>query len=422
MSVAPPTTSPTDTAPPTTHLGAAAITVLGILTAAAPLAIDMYLPAFPAMATELGTTATGVQLSMTTYLVGLAVGQLIIGPLSDTLGRRRPLLLGTFLAMLAAIAAALAPTATILTAARLIQGLGGAAGLVLARAMISDAERGPRVARLVGILTIIAVIAPVIAPLAGGIIIPTLGWRAVFWVLAALTALTWLGALTLTTETLPITHRTTGGITETMRVARHVLANRTYTANLLVFGFGFAGLFAYISASPFIIQNILGMSETRFALLFALNAIAVTATSAIAASLAGKVAYRTMIGTGLTLMTTAGIGLLLCALGGVPALPTLILFACFQGSLGLVFGNVTTLALAEAGEHAGTGSAFLGFAQFMLAALVSPIVGLWGEGTALPMAIIMVASALIAGGAFLASRPRGGTPATPATPVMVHTH
>lgn len=384
------------------------VAVLVLLTAVAPLSIDMYLPAFPTIGEDLGTTATGVQLSMTAFLIGMALGQLFVGPLSDGIGRRMPLLVGTFVCFVASVLCAVAPSIEVLIGARFLQGLGGAAGVVLARAIVSDTARGALAAKLLGALMIVSVIAPVAAPLAGGAIIASIGWRGVFWIVAGLVLLMLLAAVVVAQESLPSEKRTSGGIPATFRSAREVLANRTYTGYLLTFCLSFAALFAYIAASPFVIQNMLGFSATTFSLLFAVNAVAITVTSAITAALAGKVPYRRMTGWGLTAGTFAAFGLLVCALSGVPTLPTLVLFMLFQGSLGFVFANATTLALAETGRNAGTGSAFLGSLQFLLAALVSPLVGLAGEATAVPMGIVMVTAIVLAGVSFLVLPRRDG--------------
>lgn len=377
------------------------IAVLALLTAVAPLALDMYLPAFPEMAGELGTTASGIQLTLTACLIGLGLGQLFLGPLSDAVGRRRPLLIGSFVCLLASIVCALAPNIEVLTAARFVQGLSGAAGVVLARAIVSDITRGTATAKLLGALMIINVIAPVIAPLTGGAIIASIGWRAVFWVLAALALIMFLGVLTFASESLPESERTRGGTKATMRGAREALANRDYLGYLLTFCFGFAALFAYISASPFVVQNVMGLSAGSYSLIFGLNALVITITSAVAAALAGRVAYRSMIAAGLAVGVLTSACLLVAALNGAPTVPTLLLFAIFQGSMGFVLPNTTALALQETGKNAGTGSAFLGFLQFALAAVVSPLVGLMGEGTAVPMALAMIISIVLSSLAFL---------------------
>ena len=385
------------------------IAVLALLTAVAPLAIDMYLPAFPEIAGELGTSATGVQLTLTTFLLGLGVGQLLIGPISDSVGRRGPLLIGSLVCVGASIACALAPDAAFLAVARAVQGLSGAAGVVLARAMISDTARGAGAARLQGVLMVINVVAPVIAPLSGGAIIAASGWRAVFWGQAGLALVMFFGALVYAQETLPQEQRVRGGVGATLRTVADTLKNRSYLGYLFTFCLSFAALFAYIAASPFVMQGMLGLSSGAYSLLFGLNALVIVITSAVAAALAGKVPYRRMIGTGLTAGFLAAAGLLVLSLDGVPMVATLVLFALFQGSMGLVFSNATALALEQAGANAGTGSAFLGFLQFMLAALISPLVGIGGEGTAVPMGVAMLTLMFLAMAAFTLLRARASS-------------
>ncbi|MEV5650325.1 multidrug effflux MFS transporter [Nocardia sp. NPDC052254] len=370
----------------------ALIAVLALLTAVAPLATDMYLPAFPRMAEDLHTSAAGIQLTLTAFLIGLGLGQLFIGPLSDATGRRRPLLAGSLVCLAAGIVCAVAPNVGVLAGARFVQGLGGAAGIVLARAIISDTARGAAAAKLLGIVMIISVISPVVAPLSGGAIVTAGGWRAVFWALSGLTLLMVAGAALVVRESLPESARTRGGFAATVHGGRVVLGNRNYVGYLLTFCFAFAALFAYISASPFVMQDVMGLSAGVYSMIFGLNALFIVVTSAAATALAGRVSYRAMITAGLAVAAVATIGLFASVLADVPAVPTLVCFALFQGALGLIFSNATALALAETGAHAGTGSAFLGFLQFALAAVVSPLVGLWGEQTARPMAVMMIVS------------------------------
>lgn len=258
-------------------------------------------------------------------------------------------------------------------------------------------------------------IAPVVAPVSGGAIINATGWRIVFAALAVLTLLMFLGAAVFAKESLPVAARTRGGFGATLRSARAVLANRNYTGYLLAFCFSFAAMFAYISASPFVMQDVMGLSTGTYSLLFGLNALVIVVTSSISAALAGRVAYRTMITIGLTSAALATAGVLMAVLLGTPTVPTLVLFAWFQGSMGFIFANATTLALAETDEHAGTGSAFLGFLQFMLAAAVSPLVGLWGETTATPMAVLMLGAVALAVLAYVTlTRANTGGPGSPA--------
>ncbi|WP_127782226.1 multidrug effflux MFS transporter [Rhodococcus sp. X156] len=414
-SAAPPTSAPTR---PRSPVSTPLILILALLTAVSPLATDMYLPAFPEMADELGTSATSIQLTLTAFLLGMGVGQLLIGPLSDSIGRRKPLLVGSVVCLVATVACAVAPNVELLTVARLVQGLSGAAGVVLARAIISDTARGAAAAKLIGVMMVIMVIAPVVAPLAGGAIVASTSWRVVFWALSALTALMLLGAVTLAKETLPPSERHPGGFASVIQGARTVLANRSYVGYLLTFCFSFAALFAYISASPFVVQNVLGFSEGQFSLVFGGNALLVVLTSSVAAALAGRVSYRRMVVGGVTVMTLASVGLLVSALSGLPTVPTLVLFAIFQGSLGFIFSNATALALAQVTSHAGTGSAFLGFVQFLLAAAITPLVGIGGEHTAVPMAVAMLVCTVLSMLAFATLTPRAETPVVEQTEAL----
>jgi DHA1 family bicyclomycin/chloramphenicol resistance-like MFS transporter len=405
------------------------IAVLALLTAVSPLSTDMYLPAFPQMATDLGTSATGIQLTLTTFLVGLALGQLVIGPLSDGTGRRKPLIVGAAVCLLASIATAVAPTIEFLIVARFIQGFSGAAGVVLSRAIIADSAKGVRGAKLLGLMMIIGGIAPVLAPVLGGAIIAGLGWRGVFWVLAFMVALMFVAVLCFIKESLPASGRQSGGVKAMFRSGRTVLSNRNYVGYLVTFCFAFAAMFAYISASPFVLQNILGLSPGTYSLVFGVNSLAIMISAIIATRLAGRVDYRKMLGGGVIALLLTSVALLAVVLIGVSMIPTLVLLFVFQGSVGFIYGNATTLALGEARHHAGTGSAFLGAFQFLLGAVVSPLVGLAGDHDARPMGIAMAAAAAISAAAFfLLTRKRsagatatGGQPA-PAEAIGVAAH
>ncbi|WP_427006044.1 multidrug effflux MFS transporter [Pseudarthrobacter sp. H2] len=401
----------TTTSPPgAAQLPGLVIAVLALLTAVSPLSTDMYLPAFPQMAADLGASATGIQLTLTTFLVGLALGQLVIGPLSDGTGRRKPLIIGAAICLLASIATAVAPTIEFLIVARFIQGFSGAAGVVLSRAIIADSAKGVRGAKLLGLMMIIGGIAPVLAPALGGAIIAGLGWRGVFWVLAFMVALMFVAALCFIKESLPASGRQSGGVKAMFRSGRTVPSNRNYVGYLVTFCFAFAAMFAYISASPFVLQNILGLSPGTYSLVFGVNSLAIMISAIIATRLAGRVAYRKMLGGGVIALLLASVALLAVVMTGVSMIPTLVLLFVFQGSVGFIYGNATTLALGEASHHAGTGSAFLGAFQFVLGAAVSPLVGLAGDHDARPMGIAMaVAAAISAAAFFLLTRHRSAS-------------
>ncbi len=412
-----PAADPADLTDPARHspgLPAPTTVVLAALTAITPLATDMYLPAFPRMATDLGTTASAIQLTLTAFMIGLALGQLVIGPLSDQRGRRGLLLTGTVVCAVAGLVCALAPSIGVLVAARFVQGFGGAAGVVLARAVVADRASGVAAARLFGLMMMIQGVAPVLAPLVGGGLVNALGWRGVFAILATLSTVMVLGVVTKVPETLPVARRTRG-LAAFGRDARAVLTNRHYLGYTATLVLGFATMFAYISASPFVLQNVLGLSVGGYSVAFAANALGLSAVSALSASLVSTVAPRRLLTVGVAAVLVLSVLLLADVLVLDLALwPTLALMFLTVSALGLVFGNATTLATDEVARTAGTGSAIMGAAQFGLAAVVSPLVGLRGEGDALPMALTMLVASALATVA-LVGLTRGRTPAATAS-------
>lgn len=397
-------------------LSPAVTVVLALLTAIAPLATDMYLPAFPQLARDLGTSASAVQLSLTTFMVGLALGQLVIGPLSDQRGRRGLLVAGSAVCAAAGLACALAPSIGFLVAARFVQGFSGAAGVVLSRAVVSDRARGNAAAKLFGVMMLIQGVAPVAAPLLGGTLVTAVGWRGVFAILAGVSALMLVGVLALVPETLPRERRTGGGLAATARDARTVLTNRRFLGWTGALVLGFAAMFAYISASPFVLQNVLGLSVGAYSVAFAANALGLGLVAGLGTALVDRFGARRLLAAGVTAVAVLSVLLLAdVVLLDLPRWPTLVLLFLTVSALGLVFGNATTLATEEAARAAGTGSAVMGALQFGLGALVSPLVGLRGEHDALPMAVTMVVLAL---GAAVAARvaataPRDALPTRP---------
>ncbi|WP_322722956.1 multidrug effflux MFS transporter [Streptomyces phyllanthi] len=370
---------------------------LALAYAVAPLATDMYLSALPRMMNDLGTEATGVQLTLTTFMVGLATGQLVIGPLSDRWGRRRPMLAGTAVSALAGVLCALAPSVEALVAARFVQGFSGAAGIVIARAVISDRAGGSGAARSFGVLMITGGVAPVVAPLVGGALVDPAGWRGIFVVLAGIAVLMFSGVLLLVPETLPARLRRGGGLVTTFRSMGGLLSDRGYVGYTLAYGFGFGVLFSYIAASPFVLQNVYGLSTGTYAVVFAANALGFTSTSAVNRRIVGRFGPRRLLRTGLTVMVTSCA--LLCGLATtgrlpLPAAAALVFVAA--SSLGLVAANATALATVRAPHAAGSASALLGALQYGLGAVVSPLVGLGGESTAVPMTVAMLTSACVA--------------------------
>lgn len=403
--------SPTPAAPagtpattPSSGLPAATTGVLGLLAAVAPFAMDLHLPVLPAMADELGATASQAQLTLTTFLAGLALGQLVFGPISDRWGRRRPMLVGAVVCLVASIACVVAPSIGVLLVARTLQGLGGAAGVVLGRAVIVDRTSGASAARLFAALMAIQGVAPVIAPLVGGPVGERFGWRWIFAILAVLAAAMLVGAIVAVPESLPVERRGTSGAGRFLRDAREVVVAAPYLGYTVAFAASFAAMTAYVSASPFVLQHVLGLSVVQYSLVFAANALFLGVLTVVGGNLAGSIGPRRVLALGLVLMTSATVVLLLVVtLLDAPRWPTLVLLFVAVSSLGLVLSNGAALATAEAAHRAGTGSAVMGALQFTLAAVVSPLVGLRGDDPLL-MAVVMLTCALLAAGALLVAR------------------
>lgn len=372
------------------------IVILGLLTGVTPLATDMYLAAFPAMATELATPAASIQLTLTAFMLGLAIGQFVIGPLSDQWGRKKPLLIGTAICTVSAVVAALAPSIQVLIAARLVMGLAGAAGVVIARSIIIDITSGAQTAKLMNLMMIINGVAPVIAPTVGGIILAFADWRVIFWVLTALLALLSIAVALLVPESLDPARRVSGGLKAVAGSMGTLVTSRRYMGFMLAFVFAFGTMFAYISGSTFALQNILGMSETGYSLVFALNSLGVMIASAAAGKLLDKFTPRGMGTVGVFALLVFALFFLGMALTGLQFLPTLVVLFLLASSMGLILGNLTPLALSEMAKVGGAASALLGSLQFALAGAVSPLVSLAGEASAVPMGITMTVCAVLA--------------------------
>ncbi|MFE9690731.1 multidrug effflux MFS transporter [Micromonospora sp. NPDC005806] len=370
------------------------LVLLGTLTAISPLSLDMYLPAFPAMTRDLGADQAQIQLSLTTCLVGLALGQLVTGPLSDRWGRRRPVLVGVIAYALLGLVCAVAPTAPTLAAARFAQGLAGGMGTVVARAVVRDLYSGREAARYFSQLTLIFGVAPVAAPSVGSLVLRFGSWRAVFLALSAIGLLLAVAVARRLPETLPTERRSTGGLAATARTMRSLAADRVYLGYVLTQAFAFAGLFAYISGSSFVFQDVFGVSGTTFSLCFGLNALALVANGQANARLLDRFSPRRLLVTTLVVNAVAALGVLTGAFVGSLALVAVSLVA-FVGALGMVTPNSTALALEAHPRHAGTAAALLGGVQSVLGALVAPLVGLGGEGSAVPMACVLVATATL---------------------------
>ncbi|MET9776062.1 Bcr/CflA family efflux MFS transporter [Streptomyces sp. NPDC006367] len=401
--------SPAEPASPalraTRRAGLLVTLVLGGLTATPPLAMDMYLPALPEVTDSLHASAATVQLTLTACLAGMALGQIVVGPMSDKWGRRRPLLAGLAVYVVATALCALAPTVELLVAFRLAQGLAGAAAIVIARAVVRDLYDGVAMARFFSTLMLISGVAPVVAPLIGGQILRVTDWRGVFVLLTVVGAL--LGAVVWAKlpETLPKAERHAGGVGDTLRAMRALLADRAFTGYMLAGGFAFAALFAYISASPFVVQEIYGASPQTFSLLFGLNSIGLVAVGQINGKiLVGRVGLDRVLCVGLLIVIAAAAALLLMTLGvfgEVGLAPVAAALFVLMSAMGISLPNTQALALMRVERSAGSASALLGTSSFLIGAVASPLVGIAGEDTALPMAIVQLVAAVVALACFL---------------------
>ncbi|MFF6952314.1 multidrug effflux MFS transporter [Streptomyces iakyrus] len=379
--------------------------LLGSLTATPQLAMDMYLPSLPKVTASLHAPAAIVQLTLTGCLAGMALGQLLVGPMSDRWGRRRPLLAGLVVHVVATALCALAPSVAVLVAFRLLQGLAGAAGIVIARAVVRDLYEGVAMARFFSTLMLVSGFAPIAAPLIGGQILRLTDWRGVFVVLALTgSALTVLVSLKLP-ETLPAHKRHGGGVGEALRGMRTLLADRVFTGYTITGVFAFAALFAYVSASPFVIQEIYGASPQTFSALFGLNAVGLMAVGQINGKvLVGRVGLDKVLAVGLAATALAAALLLMStgALGGTGLVPTAAALFVLVSSMGLTMPTTQALALMRTRREAGAASALFGMSSFLVAAVVSPLAGIAGEHSAVPMAVVQLVAALVAVASFVA--------------------
>ena len=365
------------------------VLILGGLSAFAPLSIDMYLPALPSMARALHTSPSAAQLSLTACLIGLAAGQLLAGPLSDARGRRGPLQSGVAVYAAASVLCIIAPSIWILLALRLLQGFAGAAGIVIARAIVRDLYDGDEMARFYALLLMVNGAAPVFAPILGGQLLRVTSWRGVFAVLALIGAVLVVAVMLWLPETLPAARRHHGGLRAVARDGARLVGDHEFTRYALASGLAFGAMFAYISGSPFVLEAKFGISPQLFSLLFAINGTGIICAGQASRLLVGRLSQRALLTIGLTASASGGLLLVFAALtaAGLPLiLPALFVLVA---SIGLILPNATALALAKHGSQAGSASAVVGVAQFAIGALAAPLVGVAGPHTDVPMAIVI---------------------------------
>jgi DHA1 family bicyclomycin/chloramphenicol resistance-like MFS transporter len=363
--------------------------ILGALSAFGPLSLDMYLPGLPSLTHELGGSASSGQLTITACMLGLGLGQLVAGPLSDSYGRRRPLLIGLVGYSVASIACAAAPTIFVLIVVRLIQGMAGGVGIVIARAIVRDLSDGATAARMFSVLMAVTGVAPVCAPLIGGQVLAFTSWRGVFVILAAIGVPLLLAAAVGLPESLPVSERHGGGLPVTLRTFRRLLADRRFTPYAASFSLSFAAMFAYISGSSFVLEDIYGISPQLFSIVFAVNSAGLIAMSQLSGRLVGRLGSARLLRRGLLGTAVASIATVLVTVTHVGLGGLLVCFFVLLSSNGVVLPNGTASAMAEQEGALGSASALLGLGQFGCGAIVAPLVGVGGSHDALPMAIVI---------------------------------
>jgi len=393
------------------------IILLGALTALGPFTIDLYLPAFPVLQEDFRTTETAIQLTLTGTMIGFALGQLIVGPLSDKVGRRIPLLSVTALHVAASVAAALAPSLELLGVARVAMGMGAAAGGVVAMAIVRDLFGGRRLVVMLSRLALVSGVAPVVAPLIGAGLLEVMPWRGIFVVLAVYGAVMLISALVLIPETLPKARRHERGSTTVLQRYRSVLSDRVFLGVLLIGGMTFSGLFSYLSASSFLFQETYGFDARQYGLLFAANSVGLVLGVQTASRLAARFGPQWVLAFSTAVLVLAGSAIIVTDQLGFGLWGTIVPLFVFMTACGFTFPCAQVLALDRHGKAAGTAASILGAANFGVAGVVSPLVGWVAPGagiTATTMASVMVGCAAIAVlSLWLVVRPRSVERLTP---------
>ncbi|MBT1611404.1 MULTISPECIES: multidrug effflux MFS transporter [Curtobacterium] len=366
------------------------IVPLALIVGVSPFATDMYIPALPAIARDLGTTPGAVQLSLTAFLVAFAVGQLLVGPVSDGIGRRPLLVAGTALFALASVGCALAPDVVTLVVARVAQGLAGAAGAVAGRAMVSDVTSGTRMAKVFGTLAAINAIGPVVAPLAGGAVLTIGTWRLMFVVLAVLGAVFFVAVVLRFRETLPPERRGGVGFAANGRRIRELLAIPRFRAYVLSGVLSTVGFFAYIATSSFVFQSEYGFSEGLYTLVFATNASMMIITTLLFGRLVGRVTEDALLTLGLVVGTLGATAVVASAILDLGPVPVWCALAVVTAAWGFVLPAAMTRTQHVGSAHPGTAAALQGGLTFGIGGLGTPLAGALG-GTALAMGGVMAA-------------------------------
>ena len=371
--------------------------ILGLLSAIGPFAVDMYLPALPSIGQSLGASMSAVQASLMVFFISLGVGQLVYGPLSDMLGRKAPLCFGLVLFAAGSVGCAMAPDIQTLVVLRFVQGLGASAGMVIPRAVVRDLHTGHDAARLMSLLMLVFSVSPILAPLAGSLLIESLGWRSVFWAVTAAAALGLVLLATSLRETRPAADRANSTLRSALQGYGVLLRDRHFLGLVLIGAFSLSSFFAYLANSSFVLIDHYGLSPRQYSIAFGVNAAAFIGTSQFTGKLTGRFGLPPVVKAAATGHAAVMVSLLAVNLLGFDQLPVMLalLFVGF-GFLGLVIPTTAVLALDHHGRIAGTASALMGTLQFVVGAVVMATVGLFVDGTARPMLAGIAACALVA--------------------------
>ncbi|TFJ92968.1 Bcr/CflA family efflux MFS transporter [Lentibacillus salicampi] len=370
--------------------------LLGLLAIMGPLNIDMYLPSFPGIADSLETSPSLVQVSLTACLLGLAIGQVVIGPISDARGRKRPLLLSISLFVVASLFCAMAPNIIVLIAARFLQGFTASAGVVLSRAIVRDVFSGRELTKFFSLLMVINAVAPMIAPMAGGtiLLLPFASWHTIFIFLGILGILIVLTVATKLKETLPSEKRMPSSAGHSVRTMGSLLRDRSFIGYAVIVGFVHGGSFAYVSGTPFIYQEIYGVSPQVFSVLFGMNGLAIITGSFIIGRFGGIIHEKNLLKAAVIIAVSATSILLIMTIIEGPLAIIVILIFIYMTTMGMTITSTFTLGMEKQGHRAGSASAVLGMLPLLLGALFSPLAGI-NEASAVPMGMILFSTSLI---------------------------
>ncbi len=366
------------------------VLLLGSLTAFGPLSMDMYLPALPIVAEDLQTTTSLAQLSLTACLIGLAVGQLVFGPLSDIHGRRKPLIFTLVIYAIASIFCAFSTEIWMFIGLRFVQGVSGAAGIVIARASARDMYSGKELTKFVALLALVNGAAPILAPIIGGAILRFATWHTVFFTLGGIGLLMFIAVIFFLPETLSVENRAEGSLLAVVKTFGRLLKDPLFMGIASTQAFISASMFAYIAGSPFVLQNIYEVTPQQFSLFFALNGLGIIIAAQMTGRLSDRFSEINLLFTGILISFTGSILLFIVVWQELSLLWMAIALFLVVSSLGMVSTTAFSLGMQSQGDAAGSASAFLGLLPFLGGGLVSPLVGLQGDLSAWPMGIIIL--------------------------------